>query len=175
MKPAAEADWVAARTRYEQGGEPVAAIAAELGITTQSLTALARREGWKLRSPAKPRAPATRETLARLKNLLQQRLSDLEAQIDTLNEQATAATSERDIRAMETRAGAHAGEGAGQVRNARNEPQRAGSERPDATLMTPSVTRLRTSLRDCTGRSKQRAGETPVADTADPPGGASQS
>ena len=100
--PAVAVDWAAARARYEQGSETVAEIAAGLGISKQSLTARARREGWRLRSPAKPRAPATRETIARLKNLLQQRLADLERQLGTLGEEASAATSERDIRAANT-------------------------------------------------------------------------
>jgi hypothetical protein len=101
-RPAVAVEWAAARARYEQGNETVAEIAAGLGITKQSLTARARREGWRLRSPAKQRAPATRETIARLKILLQQRLADLERQLGTLGEEASAATSERDIRAANT-------------------------------------------------------------------------
>ena len=45
---------------------------------------------------------SARETIGRLKALLQQRLGELEQQIGSLTEQATAATSERDIRAMNT-------------------------------------------------------------------------
>ena len=51
--------------------------------------------------PAK-KAQGTRATLARFKALLQQRLSEFEAQIGTLSAEASAATSERDIRAMNT-------------------------------------------------------------------------
>lgn len=104
-EPAPAAVWARARERYEQGVEALAEIAAEAGITRQALVVRARREGWKLRGFPKPwarRAQGTRATLARFKALLQQRLSDFEAQIGTLSAEASAATSERDIRAMNT-------------------------------------------------------------------------
>jgi aminopeptidase N len=80
-------------------------IAAEAGITRQALVVRARAEGWKLRGLPKPwaaKAQGTRATLARFKALLQQRLTEFEAQIGTLSAEANAATSERDIRAMNT-------------------------------------------------------------------------
>ena len=100
-EPAPDGFWASARQRYEGGQEAVSAIAVEAGITAQALTKRARLEGWKLRGAGTKKA-GTRETIARLKALLQQRLGDLESQIGTLSEQATAATSERDIRAMNT-------------------------------------------------------------------------
>ena len=99
--PAPDGFWATARQRYEAGQETVSAIAVEAGITAQALTNRARVEGWKLRGAGTKKA-GTRETIARLKALLQQRLGELESQIGTLSEQATAATSERDIRAMNT-------------------------------------------------------------------------
>jgi hypothetical protein len=101
-EPAPDGFWASARQRYENGKEQVAAIAAEAGMTAQALTNHARASGWKLRGAPRAKQIGTRETIARLKALLQQRLSELEAQIGTLSEQATAATSERDIRAMNT-------------------------------------------------------------------------
>ena len=98
----ADGFWAAARKRYEDGREAVAAIAAEAGITAQALTQRARAAGWTLRTAPKAKAIGTRETIARLKALLQRRLSELEAQIGDVTEQATAVTSERDIRAMNT-------------------------------------------------------------------------
>ena len=98
----ADGFWAAARKRYEDGREAVAAIAAEAGITAQALTQRARAAGWTLRTAPKAKAIGTRETIARLKALLQRRLSELEAQIGDVTEQATAETSERDIRAMNT-------------------------------------------------------------------------
>ena len=104
-EPAPAAVWARVRERYENGVESVTAIAAEAGITRQALAARARYEGWRLRgNPARLRKAGgtTRETVKRFKALLQQRLSDFEAQIDSLTAEASAATSERDIRAMNT-------------------------------------------------------------------------
>jgi hypothetical protein len=101
-EPAPDDFWASVRQRYEDGKEQVSIIAAEAGMSAQALTNRARASGWKLRSAAKKKQIGTRETIARLKALLQQRLSELEAQIGSLSEQATAATSERDIRAMNT-------------------------------------------------------------------------
>jgi len=99
-EPAPAAFWARVRERYEEGRESVAAIAADMKITRQTLTVRARREGWRLRASKK--AQGTRATLARFKALLQQRLSEFEAQIGSLSAEASAATSERDIRAMNT-------------------------------------------------------------------------
>jgi hypothetical protein len=88
------------RAEYEAGARPVAEIAAEAGMTAARLTALARREGWKLRGTSKSKS--TRDTIQRLKALLQQRLAELENQIGSLGEEAKASSSERDIRSMNT-------------------------------------------------------------------------
>lgn len=104
-EPAPAAVWARARERYEHGVEALASIASDAGMTRQALVVRARAEGWKLRGYAKPwaaRAQGTRATLARFKALLQQRLTEFEAQIGTLSAEANAATSERDIRAMNT-------------------------------------------------------------------------
>ena len=99
-EPAPAAFWARVRERYEHGSDAVTAIASEAGVTRQALAARARSEGWRLRTSKK--AQGTRATLARFKALLQQRLSEFEAQIGTLTAEANAATSERDIRAMNT-------------------------------------------------------------------------
>lgn len=101
-EPAAAVDWARLRRDYEAGERPLAEIAGEAGINRQRLVLLARREGWKLRHPARTKAEATRETIRRLKSLLQNRLRELEAQIATLGAEATAASSEREIRSMNT-------------------------------------------------------------------------
>lgn len=98
--PADEGLWAKARQSYEQGTVAVSAIAATLGITPQALTAKARALGWALRTAAKPKPPRTRDTIARLRNLLQQRLGDLERAVGALGAEATSASSERDIRAL---------------------------------------------------------------------------
>lgn len=101
-KPAPAALWARVRERYENGIEAVATIAREAGVTRQALAGRARVEGWRLRGSPRVKAQGTRATLARFKGLLQQRLTDFEAQIGTLSAEASAATSERDIRAMNT-------------------------------------------------------------------------
>lgn len=101
-EPAAEAVWASARQRYETGVEAVSTIAEGLQISAQALTTRARALGWKLRGAAKKKSAGTRDTIQRLKSLLQQRLTELETQIGVLGEQASAASSERDIRAMNT-------------------------------------------------------------------------
>lgn len=80
----------------EDDAEAVAEIAAGLGINAQALIARARREGWKLRGGSTRRAIGTRETIARLKGLLQKRLSELEGQIGELGREADAASIERE-------------------------------------------------------------------------------
>jgi hypothetical protein len=101
-EPAPAALWARVRERYEHGIEAVTTIASDAGITRQALAARARQEGWKLRGALRGKTQGTRQTLARFKALLQQRLSEFEAQIGTLTAEANAATSERDIRAMNT-------------------------------------------------------------------------
>ena len=101
-QPAPAALWARVRERYENGIEAVATIAREAGVTRQALAGRARVEGWRLRGSPRVKAQGTRATLARFKGLLQQRLTDFEAQIGTLSAEASAATSERDIRAMNT-------------------------------------------------------------------------
>ena len=98
----ADGFWATARKRYEDGREAVAVIAKDAGMTPQALTRKAKSGGWSLRSAPKKKPAGTRETIARLKALLQRRLGELEAQIGELAEPPTAMTSERDLRAMNT-------------------------------------------------------------------------
>jgi hypothetical protein len=101
-EPAPDAFWARVRERYEEGRESIAAIASDAGVSRQALTIRARNDSWKLRGSPRKKSGTTRETLARFKALLQQRLSEFEAQIGSLSAEASAATSERDIRAMNT-------------------------------------------------------------------------
>jgi hypothetical protein len=100
-EPAA-VDWARLRGDYEAGLRPIAEIAGEAGLNRQKLALLAKREGWRLRNPARARTEATRDTIRRLKSMLQGRLGELESQIATLGVEATAASSEREIRSMNT-------------------------------------------------------------------------
>jgi hypothetical protein len=105
--PATPPVWEHIRLRYEQAQESVAQIAASIGISAITLSRKAKTEGWLLRSlksgkPAKPKPPSTRDTLRRLKDILQSRLGQLEGQITEIGAEINALSNERDIRATNT-------------------------------------------------------------------------
>jgi hypothetical protein len=101
--PAPDADpWVHIRARYEQAQETVAQIAQDIKTTPYKLTLRARAEGWLLRSSPKKKSQNTRDTIKRLKDLLQNRLAQLEGQIGAIGEEINALANERDIRATNT-------------------------------------------------------------------------
>jgi hypothetical protein len=88
-----------ARLDYETTRKPVVAIAADLGLLRHQFLALVRREGWNLRTRRAPgRTETARQTIARLKGLLQSRLASLESRIGEIGATAEEATSEREIR-----------------------------------------------------------------------------
>jgi hypothetical protein len=90
-----------AREDYENTKKPVAEIAAALGLNRFALMALVKREGWKLRTRrVSAKAETARQTIARLKGLLQSRLANLEARIGEIGADAEEAKTEREIRAM---------------------------------------------------------------------------
>jgi hypothetical protein len=95
-------DWAAVRLRYENAVDSVAEIAKDIATTPHKLTLRARAEGWLLRSAGKNKSQTTRETIKRLKDLLQNRLSQLESQIGEIGAEISALASERDIRATNT-------------------------------------------------------------------------
>jgi uncharacterized protein YjcR len=101
-EPAAAPDWVRVRKEYEEGAIRLADLAELAGTTAFKLMAMARREGWKPRKHRGSKPAPVRTTIARLKSLLQQRLAALDGEIKALDEEATAASNERDIRAINT-------------------------------------------------------------------------
>ena len=99
--------WLHIRMRYEQAIETVAQIAQTIGFSAHALTLKAKAEGWMLRSQhkrkiKKQKLQSTTETIRRLKELLQKRVSNLEAQLDELGGEVNALSSERDIRSTNT-------------------------------------------------------------------------
>ncbi len=94
--------WAAIRARYEAATETVSQIAADIQTTPHKLTLRARAEGWLLRSSRAKKSQSTRDTIKRLKDLLQNRLSQLESQIGEIGAEISALASERDIRATNT-------------------------------------------------------------------------
>ena len=99
--------WLHIRARYEQAIETVAQIAETIGFTSHGLTLKAKAEGWMLRSQhkrkiKKQKLQSTTETIRRLKELLQKRVGNLEAQLDEIGVEVNALSSERDIRSTNT-------------------------------------------------------------------------
>ncbi len=96
-------DWQGIRRDYEQGSSSLHDLAERAGLKNwQQLAQRAHQEGWALRRKARPKAHKDKQTFARLKKLLHERLSALEAEIGDMNAAAHATGSERDIRAMNT-------------------------------------------------------------------------
>jgi hypothetical protein len=108
-KPPDGISWDQIKARYESGTEAVKAIAADAGLEPIRLSMKAKALGWLLRSRNKiattkktSKSETTRDTIRRLKDLLQSRLAQLEGQLGCIGEEITALTTERDIRAANT-------------------------------------------------------------------------
>jgi hypothetical protein len=103
IPPPEDPVWVAVRARYEQDQESVAAIADDVGMSRMQLSLHAKAKGWALRGKARPgKTQSTAATIKRLKDILQQRVSQLEDQLKVIGEDVTALSNERDIRATNT-------------------------------------------------------------------------
>lgn len=104
--------WGHIRLRYEQAQETVAQIAASIGLSSITLSRHAKSEGWLMRMKPKAKRKSkkpeavkiqnTRDTIRRLKELLQGRLAQLEAQISSIGQDIDTLANERDIRATNT-------------------------------------------------------------------------
>jgi DNA-binding transcriptional MerR regulator len=116
IPPPEDPVWAPIRLRYEQDQETVNAIAQDMGMAGVSLSTLAKKWGWTLRGKVKaalkPRAKTkakakaktptkpetTAATIKRVKELLQQRLTELEEQIKEIGLDVGALSNERQIR-----------------------------------------------------------------------------
>ncbi len=94
--------WAKVRVRYEAATETVSKIAADIKCTPHKLTLRAKAEGWLMRAATKKKSQSTRSTIKRLKDLLQNRLAQLENQLGEIGEEISALASERDIRSTNT-------------------------------------------------------------------------
>ncbi len=104
-KTAPDADaWAHIRMRYEQTVETVSQIAESIGMSAITLSKKAKLEGWLMRGAAakKPKIESTRDTIKRLKEILQKRLANLEREMNAIGEDISALANERDIRATNT-------------------------------------------------------------------------
>lgn len=102
--------WASIRLRYEQDQETVDAIASDVGLHRLGLANLAKKLGWALRGklkaapktappsekPVKAETPSN--TIKRVKEVLQQRLAELETQVKDIGEEVTSLNTERQIR-----------------------------------------------------------------------------
>ena len=96
-------DWAALRARYEQTQETVTQIAVSIGFTRQAFSRKAKTLGWLMRRKADAgKSETTRQTLRRLKDILQKRLTQLEGEIGAIGEELNALTNEREIRSANT-------------------------------------------------------------------------
>jgi hypothetical protein len=108
--PPGEPAWEHIRARYEAGEEKVKDIAASFGIAAVTLSLKAKTLGWKLRQRAKKaitktkpppkKQETTRDTLKRLKDLLQERVAHLEDEVKQLGLELDAITNERQIKSV---------------------------------------------------------------------------
>jgi hypothetical protein len=96
--------WASVRLRYEQDQETVEVIADDVGMTRIGLALLAKKLGWRLRGKPRvlPRSltkgETTAATMKRVKDILHNRLLELEEQIKALGNEVDAITSERQMR-----------------------------------------------------------------------------
>ncbi len=112
LPPEGSPAWDHIRLRYEQAQETVAQIAESLGLASITLSRRAKAEGWLMRMKPKAKRKSkkpeavkiqnTRDTIRRLKELLQGRLAQLEAQISSIGQDIDTLANERDIRATNT-------------------------------------------------------------------------
>ena len=98
------AAWAHIRMRYEQTVETVTQIAESIGMSAITLSKKAKLEGWLMRGAAnkKQKIESTRDTIKRLKEILQKRLANLEREMNEIGEDISALANERDIRATNT-------------------------------------------------------------------------
>jgi hypothetical protein len=114
--PPGDPAWEQIRARYEAGEEKVKAIAEEIGLNLQQLSTRAKKFGWKLRNAAKAakkkvkatasaveaakKPETTQATLMRLKEMLQQRIVHLEAEVKEIGEEVNALANDKQIKAV---------------------------------------------------------------------------
>ena len=99
--PGPAPDWAAVRLRYEQAQETVAQIAASIKWTAYQLTQAAKARGWAMRSGS-AKSETTRQTLRRLKDIIQNRLRQLESEISKIGDELNTINNEREIRSTNT-------------------------------------------------------------------------
>jgi hypothetical protein len=106
--PQVACDWDSIRARYELREESVADIAASIGVSRFALINKARALGWMLRRTLEQKTllavkgEKPKDTIQRLKDLLETRITSLEQQLAQIGKDANHLKTERDIRAVGT-------------------------------------------------------------------------
>ncbi len=109
--PPGDPVWEGIRSRYEAGTEQVKTIAGDVGLSGIRLSVLALKQGWKMRGlrkskkkkdGAKHLPPTTRETILRLKDMLQQRVAQLEQELRDIGAEVDGLGTERQIKSVNT-------------------------------------------------------------------------
>lgn len=92
--------WEDVRLAYEQGDEPIAALARRFGIAKSTLSKYARSHGWQPRRQRKSPGQQPREaTIRRLYRTIDLKLAQLEARMQN-DKDIAAADHERETRAI---------------------------------------------------------------------------
>jgi hypothetical protein len=113
IPPPGDPVWASIRLRYEQDQETVVEIARAVNLSGIGLARLAKAWGWAMRGKVKTaivrkvkkaesKLESTTATIKRLKEILQQRVSQLEKDVKEIGADVTALSNERDIRATNT-------------------------------------------------------------------------
>ena len=92
-------DWSAVKADYDNPALPVVALYKKYRLTKWQLYHHADQQGW-LRRTVRVPAAAKKNAVARLKALVQRRLTELEQTMERLGAELTAVENEREIRAM---------------------------------------------------------------------------
>ena len=108
--PPGDPVWEDIRASYEAGTEQVKTIASDVGLSGIRLSLLALKQGWKMRGLPKAKkkkdaakqAPTTRETILRLKDMLQHRVAQLEQELREIGAEVDGLGTERQIKSVNT-------------------------------------------------------------------------
>jgi predicted nucleic acid-binding Zn-ribbon protein len=111
--PPGDPVWADIRLRYETTTERVNMIAAEVGLSGIRLSMHALKSGWKMRGlpklvkaklkrKASVKHETTRNTLLRLKDMLQTRVGQLEDELKEISAEVGSLANERQIRSVNT-------------------------------------------------------------------------
>ena len=92
-------DWSAVKADYDNPALPIVALLKKHHVSQWQLYTHANQQGW-LRRTVRVPASAKKTAVARLKALVQRRLTELENTMERLGAELTAVENEREIRAM---------------------------------------------------------------------------